>query len=273
MFKIKIKRFFKIFLKFLLIIYVLGSLSFIGYYLYNNFFLEQGQTTEEDQKEEVMDLTEGKIYLNNTLIDKLYNYLPFSSSMYNLKETYYKDFDQNILKAKAFEFVEDADSTDDSKKSEFILSQTTLNAKIKMLYGDINIKNESFSYYVSNPLIDESITAIKCNYQKNKYYCSRTNTIGISEDEFKYIDYATKDENGSIHIYEKYIFFVENNDSYDLYKDFTKQEKITTISKDQRENMTTSDYLTKFKSIPTYEHIFNKNGNNYYLYETKLKEE
>ncbi len=273
MFRIKTKRFFKSFFKFLVFLYIIASLSFIVYYVYMNYINKEEKVSVEKEKatkEEVEDLAEGKIYLNNPFVYELYNYLPNTSSMYNLKENLYKDFNQDILKAKAFELVEKEDS---QENNNFILAETTLNGKINELYGDIKIKKENFSYVVTNPLIDPSITAIKCVYKASKYICQRTNTIGKREDELRYIEYATKDENGAIHIYERYIFFVKNGSNYDLYKDINKQEKITTLTNKQRKEYTTEKYLEEYKSIPTYEHVFKKKGNHYYLYETKLKNE
>lgn len=272
MLKIKMKRFFKFFFKCLLFLYVIVSLSFICYYVYLNYFSreEKNSVEEKEIKEEVEDFAEGKIYLNNPLIEQLYAYLPHTSSMYNLKDNLYQDFDQNLLKARAFELVEKADS---EEKGNFILSETTLHAKVNDLYGNIPIKKESFTGYVTKPKIDSSITAIQCSYSANKYICQRTNTKMIKEDELKYIEYATKDEDGSIHIYERYIFFVKNNEQFDLYKDINKTEKITTITREQKNTYKIENYLEEYKSIPTYEHVFKKKGNHYYLYETKLKEE
>lgn len=272
MFSIGTKRFFKSFFKFLLFMYIIGSLCFIGYYVYTNYLDkdEKKQIENQEQKEEVKDLTEGKIYLNNSLIYELYTYLPNTSTMYNLKDNLYQDFDQKFLKAKAFELLEKADNEEEGK---FILSETTLNGKIYALYGNIKIKQESFSYGVSKPLLDSSITAIQCSYNAHKYICERTNEKMVKEDELRYIESATKDENGAIHIYERYVLFVKSENNYDLYKDINKSEKITSISKEQKEKYSTEKYLNEYQSIPTYEHIFKKNGNHYYLYETKLKED
>lgn len=263
------RRFFKRFFRFLLFIYIIASLAFIGYYVYQNYILKEDTKEEKKEtveKEEVKDLAEGKIYLNNTLIDELYAYLPKSSSMYNTKEVLYKDFDQNALKARAFELIEKADYTEND---QYILSETTLNAKVEKLYGSINIKKESFSYYVDKPLI-KNMSSVSCTYKKNKYYCSQTKETYPSVDELKYIEYATKDEEGSIHIYEKYLYFEKNGDNYDVYKDYLKQEKITTINQNVKSNYKMQDYIDEYKTVPTYEHIFKKKGNNYYLYETKL---
>lgn len=264
------RRFLKSFFKFLLLIYVIASLGFIGYFVYTNYIVvKQEKVEEEAPKEEVEDLAEGKIYLNNLQVYELYDYLPRSSSMYNLKENIYQNFDQNILKARAFELVEKADS---QEQNRFILSETTLNAKVNELYGNIKIKPESFSYTVTKPLLDTSITGIKCTYNKNKYTCEKTSQVRKEEDEFHYIESATKDENGAIHIYERYFLYIENGNNYDLYKDINKQAKITTITSEQRKNYTTQEYLDEYPSIPTYEHVFRRDGSRYYLYETKVKE-
>ncbi len=270
MFSVGKRRFLKNFFKFLLFIYVIVSLGFIGYFVYTNFMVpKQEEVEDEPPKEEVEDLAEGKIYLNNTLVYELYDYLPRTSMMYNLSDNLYQDFDQNVLKARAFELVEKADS---EENGQFILSETTLNAQINALYGDIKIQSGSFSYTVTKPLLDTSITGIKCTYNKNKYTCGKTKEIAVPADEMHYIDSATKDENGSIHIYERYFLFVKNGNNYDLYKDINKKEKITTITSKQRSTYTTGQYLEEYPSIPTYEHIFKRNGTHYYLYETKMKE-
>ncbi len=271
MFSIGTKRFFKKFFRVVLFLYIIGSFAFIGYMLYS-FYLNsdrQEEEKEESSKEEVKDLAEGKIYLNNTQVERLYAYLPNSSEMYNLNDILYKNFDQNILKAKAFELIEKADQ---KEKDRFILSETTLNAKMNDLYGDFSIKQEGFSYFVNKPLLDSSITSIQCIYNANKYICEKKNTKKKKEDELRYIESATKDEKGSIHIYERYVFFVKNNTGYDLYKDFNKTEKITNITHQQKLEYTIDQYLKEYQTIPTYEHIYKKKGNQYYLYETKVKE-
>ncbi len=272
---ISIKRFFKKFFKALLFVYFIGSLCFIGYFVYKNYInkenvVDKNKEKEEVVKEEVKDLAEGKIYLNNPLVFKLYKYLPDDSSMYVYEDVFYKDYDQNKLKGKAFALISEADAKENGK---YILAKTSLHAKVNVLYGDIPIKDESFTASVSSPLLDKSITGISCTYNQNKYTCEKKTVKRESLDELKYIDSATKDEEGSIHIYEKYIYFVKNNDSYDLYGDVKKLNKITTISEKEKKSMQMEEYLKEYQSIPTYEHIFKKKGANYYLYETKKKVE
>ena len=272
---ISIKRFFKKFFKFLLFAYFIGSFCFIGYFVYKNYInkekvVDKKEAKEEVTKEEVKDLAEGKIYLNNTLVFRLYKYLPDDSSMYVYEDVFYKDYDQNKLKGKAFALISEADAKENGK---YILAKTSLHAKVNVLYGNIPIKDESFSSYVSSPLLDKNITGIACTYSKNKYTCEKKDLKKETLDELKYIESATKDEEGSVHIYERYIYFVKNNDKYDLYGDVKKLNKITTISEKERKSMQMEDYLKEYQSIPTYEHIFKKKGTNYYLYETKKKVE
>ncbi len=266
------KRRLKVFFKFILWIYVIASICFIGYYSYNEYIIKgednNKKIVKKEKKEEVKDLVEGKIYLNNSEVTRLYNYIPNTSEIYTNNEVIYSKFSIDKLKAKALEFIEKEDS---KNKDDYIFSETTINGKVKDLYGNINIDNKDFDAIMKNPKIKFKSNMQRCTYKNQKYTCKIIKLNANSIEEAKYLDFATKDEEGSIHIYERYVSFKRNGENYDLYKDYLQQEKITTISVEERTKLSMYDLINKYENIPIYEHIYKKNGNKYYLYETRIK--
>ena len=180
----------------------------------------------------------------------------------------YNNFNIDKLKAKALEYIEKEDSQD---KDAFIFSETTINGKVKDLYGNIPVINKDFNAILNKPIIKFKSKTQKCVYSNKKYICKNAKLTSETRNELKYIEYATKDEEGTIHIYERYVSFKEVDSNYDMYKDYSQKEKITTISKEEKYNSNINVLIEKYKTIPTYEHIFKKDNGKYYLYETRLK--